>query len=188
MSNLPNYPISISKLPSPSDVLQLPFDKMILSTLADECGVISLNNFHTKFRLKRYRKHGVTIYGEFSVEVEQECVVTLDPIFSKINESFERQFLPQKDSEYKMPEIIDGEMVLDPEADDIPDIIEGHEINLWDVLSEALILVIDPFPRSQGISEKTDNEVDKSPEIEKEPTHKPFSDLKALITKKNSNK
>ncbi|KAG1700455.1 Phosphate acyltransferase [Nymphon striatum] len=53
-----------------------------------------------------------------------------------------------------MPEIVDGEMILDPEAADLPDIIVGDSINLWDILIEELILVINPFPRADSAEPK----------------------------------
>ena len=187
MSDALDYPISISKPPSASETLTLPVDAQKMTLAADACGVTGFKNLEAKFRFKRWRKHGVSIFCDFKAQIEQECIVTLEPVSSMVSESFERQFLPERSSDYKMPEIIDGEMVLDPEAGDYPDIIEGDAINLWDVLIEELILVINPFPRADQLEDdiELEQEVIEEPS---EPTHRPFSELKALITEKKSNK
>ena len=179
------FPINVANLPAASEKLALPVTQETLEVVADACDVTSIQNLEATFRFKRWRKHGVTLNCDVKAKIEQECIATLEPVFSKINESFERQFLPERSSDYKMPEIIDGEMVLDPEAD-LPDIIVGNTLNLWDILIEELILVIDPFPRSDSAPDEAVWEEKKVKE-DREPTHKPFSDLKTLITEKKSN-
>jgi uncharacterized metal-binding protein YceD (DUF177 family) len=181
------FPVSISSLPKPSEHIHLPVDAESLKQLANECGVNAFKSLETDFRFKRWRKHGATVVGSFKAEIEQDCIVTLEPVFSFLDESFERQFLPQRSSDYKMPEIIDGEMILDPEADDLPDILETDVLNLWEILIEELILAIDPFPRSAegGLQEQFEAEEE---DLDAEPTHKPFSDLQALISAKKTNK
>lgn len=186
MSDTLHFPVSISKLPPASDKMSLPVDEQSCAKVAEACGVLSFSKLDAKFRFKRWRKHGVMVSCDFSAEVEQQCISTLEPINTRLNESFERQFLPEHSSDYKMPEIIDGEMILDPEAD-LPDIIEGDTINLWDILIEELILVIDPFPRAADAEEENGFELEPAVNDVSEPTHKPFSDLKALITEKKSN-
>lgn len=185
MSSNLEFIINVNNLPAASEKISLPVTQEGMDEVAGACDVNSIQKLEAVFRFKRWRKHGVTLNCDFKAKVEQECVATLEPVFSHINESFERQFLPERSSDYKMPEIIDGEMVLDPEAD-LPDIIIGNTLNLWDILIEELILVIDPFPRSDSAPEEAILEEEK-PEDDLEPTHKPFSDLKTLITEKKSN-
>lgn len=179
------FPINVSNLPAASEKIALPVTQENQKAVARACDVTNIQNLEAIFRFKRWRKHGVTLNCDMKAKVEQECIATLEPVFSNINESFERQFLPERSSDYKMPEIIDGEMVLDPEAD-LPDIIVGNTFNLWDILIEELILVINPFPRSYSAPEESIWEEEEAEEDNK-PTHKPFSDLKTLITEKKSN-
>lgn len=185
MSSDLEFLINVNNLPPASEKISLTVTHEILKLVAEACDVISIENLEAVFRFKRWRKHGVTLNCDMKAKIEQECIATLEPVWSHINESFERQFLPERSSDYKMPEIIDGEMILDPEAD-LPDIIMGNTLNLWDILIEELILVINPFPRSDSAPEVTIWTEDEAQE-EPEPTHKPFSDLKTLITEKKSN-
>ena len=188
MSNELEFSISIKRLPAPSETLKLPVGESDLLTAAQACNVKAFNNLEATYKFKRWRKHGVSVFCNFKAEIEQECISTLEPISTRIEERFERQFLPEQSSDYKSPEIIDGEMILDPEAADFPDLIEGDEINLWDILIEEMILVINPFPRADSINENSDVLADQDPDQTAEPTHRPFSDLKTLITEKKSNK
>ena len=187
MSSALEFLVNLGKLPSPSQKLVLPVDDKASIQAAEACGVIAFKNLQASFRFKRWRKHGVSVLCDFSAQVEQECIATLEPVISKLQGGFERQFLPERSSDYKMPEIIDGEMILDPEAD-WPDIIENDTINLWDVVIEEMILAINPFPRANSMEEANDPAQKEVPEISSESTHRPFSDLKALITEKKSNK
>lgn len=188
MTTASKYIINITNLPSPNEAIELNLDKAELQALADECAVLACKNLKTRFRARRWRKHGVIISGEFSVDIDQECIKTLELVHSHLREAFERQFLPNGSTDYQEPEIIDGEMVLDPEAADIPDVLETNEINLWDLLVEEMILTIDPFPKSQSTDEIHLEAAQSDVSEEKEPTHRPFSDLKALISEKKTNK
>ncbi len=186
MSDELNFPISISKLPPASETLILPVNQKVLKRVAEECDVLEFNKLEAKFRFKRWRKHGLTVLCDFRAEIQQECIATLEPVSSSLNESIERQFLPERSSDYKAPEIIDGEMILDPEANDLPDILETDQINLWDILIEELLLVIDLFPRAEAIEQDTQAIVEASDKPSGQ-TNKPFSDLKSLITNKKNN-
>lgn len=188
MSNDLEFPISISRLPAPSETLTLPISHAANEAAALACDVIAFTNLQASFRFKRWRKHGAIVFCKFSAQVEQECIATLEPVFGRVEDHIERQFLPEHSSDYKMPEIIDGEMILDPEAADLPDIIEGDSINIWDILIEELILVINPFPRADSVEQKTENLEMEPSNPTSEPTHRPFSNLKTLITEKKSNK
>ena len=64
-----------------------------------------------------------------------------------------------------------GEIELDLEAPDPPDVLGGEEIDLAAYLVEHLALEIDPFPR------KPDVEFDYEPEVREE---SPFAVLKTL--------
>jgi hypothetical protein len=46
----------------------------------------------------------------------------------------------------------DGEIELDLEADDPPDVLDGDVLDLGAYLVEHLALEIDPFPRKPGVA------------------------------------
>ena len=50
------------------------------------------------------------------------------------------------------PDEASGELDLDPEADDPPDLLESDRIDLAAYVVEDLALAIDPFPRKPGVA------------------------------------
>lgn len=90
--------------------------------------------------------------GHITAEVEQSCVVTLEPVRQQVDEAVVRRFAPVTDSIGRpVDEADDGEAEwLDPEADDPPDPIIGGVIDIGAVVVEELALGLDPYPRRQG--------------------------------------
>ena len=90
---------------------------------------------------------GARLKGRFEAEVRQTCGVTLEPLQSTLEGSFEVKLLPAgSPNAPEEPE----EAVLDPEAEDPPDLVEGESIDLGAILVEQLALEVDPFPRKPG--------------------------------------
>jgi uncharacterized protein DUF177 involved in 23S rRNA accumulation len=79
--------------------------------------------------------------GTLRAEVMQACVVTLDPVDSTIEESFDVTFWPEEE----MPEPSSGALDLDEEPD--PEPIVSGQIAVGRVVFECLAAAIDPFPR-----------------------------------------
>jgi uncharacterized metal-binding protein YceD (DUF177 family) len=114
---------------------------------------------------------GARLRGRFEAEVRQTCGVTLEPLQSTLSGAFERRLLPAGSPNAPAePE----EMVLDPEAEDPPDLVEGETIDLSAIVVEQLALEIDPFPRKPGAV------FDPGPE---ERPSSPFAALKDFKTK-----
>lgn len=87
----------------------------------------------------RYRVH-----GSFHVQVTQACVVTLEPVESTIEDSFDVTFWPPE----QMPAPEGGAVDIDEEPEPEP-IMAGH-IAVGRVVFECIAAAIDPFPRAPG--------------------------------------
>ena len=88
--------------------------------------------------------------GEIEAEVEQTCVVSLEPVRQKVAEQFVRRFAPA-DMIAPEAELGDDEAEwLDPDAEDPVDPIEGGAIDAGAVVAEELALALDPYPRKPG--------------------------------------
>ena len=44
-----------------------------------------------------------------------------------------------------------GEVTIDPDAEDPPDLLDGEEVDVGAYLVEHLALEVDPFPRKPGV-------------------------------------
>lgn len=85
----------------------------------------------------RYR-----LTGELSAEVVQECIVTLAPVPSKIEERFAAEFWPK--AALPEPSREDVEILASPDIEPI----EGDAIDAGRIVFETLAAALDPYPRA----------------------------------------
>ena len=90
---------------------------------------------------------GVTIHlsGQVEAELVQSCVISLEPVTSRIEATLERIYSDQE----KPDDSIDITIELD--ADEPFEPFSGDSINVWQAIVEQLALEIDPFPRAPGV-------------------------------------
>ena len=74
----------------------------------------------------------------------QTCVVTLDPVTTRIDQSVRRSFLPEAAER-------SAEIVLSPDEDDETEPL-GERIDLGLVATEALALALPSYPRKPGVT------------------------------------
>ena len=107
--------------------------------------------------------------------VVQDCVVTLDPVTTRIDEPVTRLYLAE------MPELPEGDEVEMPEDDSqepLPDLLD-----LSDVLGEALALAVPDFPRAPGVDLGVLRAAEPGTDPMQDDEAKPFANLKDLLNK-----
>lgn len=114
---------------------------------------------------------GAEITGRFTATVVQICGVSLDPFEQDLAGEIALQVVPAGSPHIPDDSESGGEVAMDLESPDPPDVLEGEEIDLAAYLVEHLALEIDPFPRKPGA------EFDYTPET---PEESPFAVLKRL--------
>ncbi len=108
----------------------------------------------------------IRVTGRVRGRVGQNCVVTLEPIETKIDEAVEAVFaLPAAHEQA-------GEPGRHNAADEMPEPLTGNSIDLGAIATEFLILGIDPYPRKAGVEFSP-------PAVENDDPH-PFAALVAL--------
>jgi hypothetical protein len=93
---------------------------------------------------------GAEIEGRWTARVTYTCGVSLELFDEDLEGEFIVRAVPPSSplaAEAAAPE---GEVDLDVEADDPPDVLEGETIDLAAYLVEHLALALDPFPRKPG--------------------------------------
>jgi uncharacterized metal-binding protein YceD (DUF177 family) len=110
-----------------------------------------VDSFGADLQIGRWKRDGVRIKGRVRANIVQSCVVTLDPVPSEIDESFEQIFVPENSKLARRPANDAGEMVLDPDGPDLPESFTGDTIDAGEVVTEFAALAIDPYPRKEGI-------------------------------------
>ncbi len=184
-TELPQHWFNPTRISNSVQTVVLVADEKTAGPIAGAIGVERVISLEVKLDICGWNARGIKIAGAIIALFEQNCVATLEPMQNTVSTDFIQHFVPEKDSRQAMPEIVDGEMMLEAEGDDLPDVFTNNRIDLWAVAVEQLILVVDLFPRSDV--EHIEKEEVLSPPVENQ-TYKPFADLKTLITKKNTQK
>ena len=96
----------------------------------------------------------------------QPCVVSLDPVTTRIEQDVARTWLPAAAAGVE-------ELIVDPDEDDEADPL-GERIDLGLVATEALALALPPYPRKPGA--RLEPLAGDGPDD----TAKPFASLAAL--------
>jgi hypothetical protein len=94
---------------------------------------------------------GAQVDGRWRARVRQTCGVTLEPFESDLEGEIRVRALPQGSAALGGADETGGELDLDPEGEDPPDVLDGDRLDLAAYVVEDLSLAIDPFPRKPGV-------------------------------------
>lgn len=144
------------------------------AALAKEMGIIGVKKLRFTGEIGPNGRKDLALIGHLGATVVQACVVTLEPVTTRIEEPVLRRYV----AGYEMPEDAEAEMPEDESLEALPE-----EIDFAAVMSEALALNLPAWPRAQGI-EPVDlavTEPGKAPMTDDDA--KPFAALKALKDK-----
>ena len=136
--------------------------------LAKLWSILEVKALSATFEIRRWKRDGVRLKGRVTADVVQACVVTLEPVESHIDEPVEVVFVPEGSKLARQPAASEsGEMLLDPDGPDAPEIFTGDSIDAGEVAAEHVALAIDPYPRKAsaafaGHIESTDKD-DRKP-------------------------
>jgi uncharacterized metal-binding protein YceD (DUF177 family) len=143
------------------------------AALARRFGLLGIDRLKATVSLKS-RGEEVLLDGQLEADVTQACVVSLDPVHSTIASRFSVRYMSPDDfADHVADE--DEEAFLDPEAEDIEP-LPDHGIDVGEVVSQYLMLALDPYPRREG----TDLGAVGSEGDDTEARENPFSVLKKL--------
>lgn len=111
------------------------------AAIADALGIVGIRKLRFDGKLMPQDRKDWVLTGTLGATVVQDCVVTLAPVTTRIDETITRSYLAE------MPEVTGAEVEM-PEDDTIeplPDMID-----LYAVLIEALALALPLYPRADG--------------------------------------
>ena len=117
-------------------------------SIASHAGLQELELFQVRGKIipcERWGRELICITGHMKARFSQECVITLDPFVSDLEDSFEfllSQFSPLEGDIEQYAE--DEEVVID--------YLKGNmEINVGNLILEHLVVSINPYPRKPCI-------------------------------------
>lgn len=126
--------------------MDLAADEATRGRIAESLDLEALGAFTAVLAIKPWFD-GAEIVGRWSADITQICGVTLDPFDTALKGSFTVRVVPAGSLHAPSD---DDEALIDPEADDPPDVLENGVIDLGGYLVEHLTLEVDPFPRKPG--------------------------------------
>jgi uncharacterized metal-binding protein YceD (DUF177 family) len=162
--------VAIGDVPEHGKHFDLAAPEDALPTIAKLAGVAAVSFLQATLDVTRLGD-GLHLAGNVRAEVEQACVVTLEPLRNKVDETVDVSF-SASNADFS-DEIA---VSLDPASAEPPEVVENGVVDLAAVAVEFLLLGIDPYPRKDGAQFET--AIAGNPEIE--PVPHPFAALEAL--------
>jgi len=157
-----------------ADVARGPADRRLAADAparrrtAEALGLDDLLQLEAEVRLTPWLD-GARLSARWTARVVQTCGVTLDPFETELTGDFEVSAVPAGSA--AAPVAHDGEIALDLDAPDPPDVLETDRIDPAAYVVEHLALEVDPHPRKPDA-------VWEAPETA--PEASPFASLIAL--------
>ena len=163
MTDLPRHEVRMADLPTRAPTsFDLAPDARGCAAIASDLGLQDLRKFRFAGRLIPTGQHDWRIEARIGATAIQACVVTLDPVTTRIDEDVERTFL----ADYHEPdedevELTDGDIV-----DPLPGVLDLYLVGI-----EALALALPAYPRKDGATTGEDGRL-----LVTEPGRKPMTD------------
>lgn len=146
--------------------------------LARWAGVTSFDSLTAKVRLKKLGGGYFGYEAEFTADMVQACVVTLEPVRARIAGEVRRSFHVAEGERHapakKREIIVPSTAVM--ESEDEPEELSASNLDIAAPVLEELALAIDPYPRKPGA-------VFEPPADAQARAENPFAVLKRLKTK-----
>ncbi len=124
----------------------LNLDNDALAILANDLDILAVKKCRFEGELKATRRFEWTLTASLGATVVQPCVLTLDPVTTRIDVDVQRRFIP---AERLVTDQVDEdgayEMISDETLEELP---ESLDLNI--VLQEALALELPAYPKSEG--------------------------------------
>jgi hypothetical protein len=111
--------------------------------------VQAVEAFSATVTLRKHAANSFSFDAEFTADIVQDCVVTLEPVRSHIARHVHRELHLALHARHRS----DTSIALSQHAgeDDVPEEIDSLEYDLAAPLLEELVLAIDPYPRAPGV-------------------------------------
>jgi uncharacterized metal-binding protein YceD (DUF177 family) len=137
-----SHPLVVADIPDEGEDLTLVPDEETRVALARFSNVLAVPRLSAQLHLQPDGAGGAVVTGELDGTVRQNCVVSLEPFDNRVHEEIALRFAPE--------EAAKADPDIDIEEADPSDAIRNGVIDLGAMVSEFLVLGIDPYPRKPG--------------------------------------
>lgn len=171
-----SHPVVIADLTSQTstDFVLTP-KASVMKDLATYLGLAGLRKLRFQGTLTPIGKRDWALQGQLGATVVQPCVLTLDPVTTRIETPVERRYLADLPQEEAGPEI---EMSEDDSIEPLQ-----SQIDLGVVMAESLALHIPLYPRADGAKMEQNQFTEPGKDAMTDADSRPFAGLNALRDK-----
>ncbi len=142
LADLPTSYLRLSDLASrkatPFDLTPSTSERM---AIAAALGIVAIKKLKFAGEITPVGRTDWDLRGMLGATVVQDCVVTLDPVTTRVDEPVRRGYM----AEVEETEEVEVEMTVDENVEPLP-----ASIDLYGVLVEALALAMPVYPRANG--------------------------------------
>jgi uncharacterized metal-binding protein YceD (DUF177 family) len=165
---------NLARLGNTGDLVTLAADEAQCAAIAKWSGILGLESFEAKIQITKLAVSRFGLAYQLTADVIQACVVTLEPVKSRLDHRFNRELHFTGPTRHKpAPDDDSGSVVVLAAEEEGPEEIESLHYDLAGPLLEEFILSLEPYPRCPG--------VEFSPQTDAlEPPPNPFAVLKGL--------
>lgn len=157
------YPVNVARLPARGMPIRIVANEAQRRELATVHDLLSVERLEAELLVTTWKSRGIRVTGSVRADISQSCIVTLEPVASRVDEQVTAVFAPEG-SRLLRPDMDDGgEILLDPEGPDGPEPFVGNEIDVGALVEEFFALGIDPYPRKAGATLDDKNVDDEEP-------------------------
>ena len=172
MPDLPTHPIRLAELNNRKRAhFAIPPDSDDRKALADALGVLAIKKLKFEGALIPTGRRDWRIEAEIGATVSQACVVTLDPVTTRIDEEVTRTYV----SDWDTPTDDEVEVEADDTDDPLPETLD-----LIEVVIEALALSLPAYPRKSGAEAVVVGVTEPGKAVMTDEDARPFAGLAAL--------
>jgi uncharacterized metal-binding protein YceD (DUF177 family) len=138
--------VRVDDLPPGGTAMTVTADAAECAALAARFDLLALRGLKAMLELTPGSAGGgrtLHVAGRLTAEVEQACVVTLDPVPSRVDEPVDLSFA-------EAVEPAAAEAVVAVDAEDPPEPMADGAVDLGEAVAELLALALEPYPRKPG--------------------------------------
>lgn len=173
-----SFPVSVQRLPQKGLDVKIEANSREREALRDFHGLEDVKSFRADLQISPWKKDGVRVRGVVQAEIVQSCVVTLEPIQTRIDTKIDTIFVPENSRLARLPLDENGELIIDAEGPDIPETFSGDTLDAGAIAEEFFELAIDPYPHKEGTEAGPPVVVDYGVDDDSGKSANPFEALK----------
>ena len=180
-SNQQTHTLQVANLKDRADnAFDLRPDAETCGKIATDLDLLSLRKVSIKGVLQPSGQKGWRLTARLGATVQQSCVITLDPVTTRLEEAVVRHYDPHPDEPADTSEV---EMIEDVTVEPL-----GREVNLLEIVIESIALALPTYPRSSKATQSDTRVTEPGKTPLSDDDVKPFASLsilKAALEKPN---